>query len=354
MTRMATKRCLWSWSWAASLLSVWLLSAPNAYAQQTTAQSRSGGAIELVVYSARNEQLIQPLFAAYTRATGVKIRYTTAEAGVLIQRLQAEGARSPADILLTVDAGELWHASEKGLLRPLKSPLLEQNIPAYLRDPEGRWFGLSLRARAIFYHPQRVKESDLESYSGLAKPKWKNRLCLRTSKKVYNQSLVATLISRAGETQTEHVVRGWIENLAAPVFANDTQVIEAIAAGQCDVGIANTYYFGRLQKKRPDLAVKIYWPDAAEGGTHVNISGAGVTRHARHPAEAQRFLEWLSQGAAQQQFASINYEYPVNPAIELDPLVTRWGTLVPSIVPLTEAGRLQPAAVRLMDRAAYR
>ena len=354
MTRMTIKISVRSLFWAASLLSVGLLSAPIAYPQQPTAPSRSDDAIELVVYSARNEQLIQPLFAAYTRATGVKIRYTTAEAGVLIQRLQAEGARSPADILLTVDAGELWHASEKGLLRPLKSPLLEQNIPAYLRDPDGRWFGLSLRARAIFYHPQRATVSELKSYAGLAEPKWKGRLCLRTSKKVYNQSLVATLISRDGERQTEHVVRGWIQNLAAPVFANDTQVIEAIAAGQCDVGIANTYYFGRLQNKRSDLAVKIFWPDATQGGTHVNISGAGVTRHAPHPVEAQRFLEWLSQGAAQQQFAGINYEYPVNPATDLDPLVESWGALVPSAVPLTDAGRLQPAAVRLMDRAAYR
>jgi iron(III) transport system substrate-binding protein len=311
-------------------------------------------AAELVVYSARNEQLIQPLFEAYTRETGVRIRYSTAEAGVLIQRLKAEGSRSPADILLTVDAGELWHASENGLLRPLNSPLLERSIPSYLRDPEGRWFGLSMRARAIFYHPERVDPKTLSSYAALADSQWKNRLCLRTSKKVYNQSLVATLISREGERETEAIVRGWVANLAAPVFANDTQVIEAIAAGQCDVGIANTYYFGRLQSKRAQIPVKIFWPSAAQGGTHVNISGAGVTRYSPQPEAAQRFIEWLAQGPAQERFASINYEYPVNPSIVPDPLVAGWGSLVPSPVPLIEAGRLQPAAVRLMDRAGYR
>lgn len=308
----------------------------------------------LVVYSARNEQLIKPLFDAYTRETGIEIRYTTAEAGVLIQRLQAEGARSPADILLTVDAGELWHASEKGLLRPLDSPILQRNVPAYLRDPQARWFGLSMRARAIFYHPQRVDVARLKDYSDLADPQWRGRLCLRTSKKVYNQSLVATLISRQGEAQTERDVRGWIANLAAPVFANDTQVIEAIAAGQCDVGIANTYYFGRLQRDRPDIPVRIFWPAATAGGTHVNISGAGVTATSRQPAAAQRLIEWLSAGAAQQKFASLNFEYPVNPAVTIDPLVAAWGEFSPSPINLIEAGRLQPAAVRLMDRAGYR
>lgn len=308
----------------------------------------------LVVYSARNEQLIKPIFEAYTRETGIEIRFTTADAGVLIQRLQAEGNRSPADILLTVDAGELWHAGDKGLLRPLNSAVLARNVPAYLRDPENRWFGLSMRARAIFYHPDRVDPKQLKDYAGLADPQWRGRLCLRTSKKVYNQSLVATLISRQGEEKTERDVRGWINNLAAPVFANDTQVIEAIAAGQCDVGVANTYYFGRLQRDRRDIPVRIFWPSAETGGTHVNISGAGVTASSRQPAAAQRFLEWLSAGTAQQKFASLNFEYPVNPATPIDPLVAAWGEFAPSPINLIEAGRLQPAAVRLMDRAAYR
>ncbi|MCX7676756.1 MAG: extracellular solute-binding protein, partial [Alteraurantiacibacter sp.] len=203
----------------------------------------------LVVYSARNEQLIKPIFDAYTKETGVAIRFTTGDAAVLIERLAAEGRNSPADILMTVDAGELWNAAERGLLRPVHSRTLLRNIPLHLRDPQHRWFGFSQRARTIVYSTARVDPKQLSTYEALAGPQWKGRLCLRTSKKVYNQSLVATMIAAHGEKQTEQVVRGWVANLATDVFANDTQLLEAIAAGQCDVGIVNTYYFGRIVKE---------------------------------------------------------------------------------------------------------
>jgi len=308
----------------------------------------------LVVYSARNEQLIKPVFDAYTRETGVEVRFTTGDAAVLIERLAAEGRNSPADLLMTVDAGELWNAAERGLLRPVPSKVLERNIPAHLRDPGRRWFGLSQRARTIVYSPQRVDARRLSTYQALAAPEWKGRLCLRTSKKVYNQSLVATLIAADGEQQTEQVVRGWVANLATDVFANDTQLLEAIAAGQCDVGIVNTYYYGRIVKERPDFPVKVFWANQGAGGTHVNISGAGVTQHSRNGAAATRFLEWLSAGKAQQHFAAVNLEYPANPAATIDPIVASWGRFKASPINVSEAGRLQPAAVRLMDRAGYR
>jgi iron(III) transport system substrate-binding protein len=308
----------------------------------------------LVVYSARNEQLIKPVFDAYTRETGVEIRFTTGDAAVLIERLAAEGRNSPADLLMTVDAGELWNAAQRGLLRPVPSKVLERNIPAHLRDPGQRWFGLSQRARTIVYSPQRVDARRLGTYQALAAPEWQGRLCLRTSKKVYNQSLVASMIAADGEPQTEQVVRGWVANLATDVFANDTQLLEAIAAGQCDVGIVNTYYYGRLFKERPDLPVKVFWANQGSGGTHVNISGAGVTRHSRNGAAATRFLEWLSAGRAQQHFAAANLEYPANPAAAIDPIVASWGRFKASPINVSEAGRLQPAAVRLMDRAGYR
>jgi iron(III) transport system substrate-binding protein len=308
----------------------------------------------LVVYSARNEQLIKPVFDAYTRETGVEVKFTTGDAAVLIERLAAEGRNSPADLLLTVDAGELWNAAQRGLLQPVKSATLAGNVPAHLRDPEGRWYGLSMRARTIFYSPQRVDARTLSTYEALAQPSWKGRLCLRTSKKVYNQSLVAMMISRDGEAKTEQVVRGWVSNLATEVFANDTALLEAIAAGQCDVGIANTYYFGRIVKERPDFPVKPFWANQASGGVHVNISGAGVTRHSRRAAAATRFLEWLSGPAAQAHFAAVNMEFPVNPAAAVDPVVKSWGSFEPSLINVAEAGRLQPAAVRLMDRAGYR
>ena len=308
----------------------------------------------LVVYSARNEQLIKPVFDAYTRETGVEIRFTTGDAAVLIERLAAEGRNSPADVLLTVDAGELWNAAERGLLRPVRSSVLERNVPAHLRDPGHSWFGLSQRARTIVYSPQRVDARKLGTYEALAAPEWKGRLCLRTSKKVYNQSLVATMIAAHGERETEQVVRGWVANLATDVFAYDTQLLEAIAAGQCDVGIVNTYYYGRIVKERADFPVKLFWANQGAGGTHVNISGAGVTKHSRNAAAATRFLEWLSAGKAQQHFAAVNMEYPANPAAAIDPLVASWGKFKASPVNVSAAGRLQPAAVRLMDRAGYR
>ncbi|MGA1080132.1 MAG: extracellular solute-binding protein [Steroidobacteraceae bacterium] len=308
----------------------------------------------LVVYSARNEQLIKPLFDRYTRETGIEVRFTTADAAVLIERIAAEGRNSPADILMTVDAGELWRATARGLLRPLQSRVLVDNIPAHLRDPEGRWFGLSMRARTLAYDPRKVDAASLSTYEALAEPRWKGKLCLRTSKKVYNQSLVAMLIAQQGEARTEQVVRGWIANLAAPVFANDTQLLEAIAAGQCEVGIVNTYYLGRILKDRPEFPVKLYWANQGSGGVHVNISGAGVVTTSRQPAAAQRFLEWLSAGEAQRFFAAVNAEYPANPAVGLDPLVAGWGTFESSQINLGKAGTLQPQAVRLMDRAGYR
>jgi iron(III) transport system substrate-binding protein len=255
---------------------------------------------------------------------------------------------------MTVDAGELWNASERGLLRPVESATLERNIPAHLRDAEGRWFGFSMRARTIAYSTARVNPASLSTYEALAGPEWKGRLCLRTSKKVYNQSLVATMIASGGEPATERIVRGWVGNLATDVFANDTQLLEAIAAGQCDVGIVNSYYYGRILKQRPDFPVKLFWANQGAGGTHVNISGAGVTATSRNAAAATRFLEWLSAGDAQAHFAAVNMEYPANPAAAVDPLVKSWGGFQPSLVNMIEAGRLQPAAVRLMDRAGYR
>ena len=309
---------------------------------------------EVVVYSARNEHLIKPLFDRYTAETGVPIKYITDKAGPLLQRLRAEGKRTPADLLITVDAGNLWHAAESGVLAEIDSAALAANVPANLRDPGGRWFGLSERARTIVYSTERVQPTDLSSYEDLAEPQWKGRLCLRTSKKVYNQSLVATLIARHGETQAEQIVRGWVDNLAAAPFSNDTKAMQAVAAGQCDVTIVNTYYFGRLQKQQPDIKLGLFWANQDSSGTHINVSGAGVTRHAKHPEAARKLLEWLSSEAAQGEFATRNMEFPVNPKVAADEVVTAWGGFKADELNVNEAGRLQSAAIRLMDRAGYR
>ena len=308
----------------------------------------------IVVYSARAEQLIQPIFDAWTAETGIPVRYTTDSEQPLIQKLLAEGETSPADLLLTVDAGNLWYAADRGVLRPFWSETLEANIPAHLRDPDNMWFGLSVRARTIVYDTRTVDPAELSDYAGVAEETWRGRLCLRTSEKVYSQSLVAMLIAQYGEERTEEIVRGWVANLATDVFSNDTRLIEAIAAGQCEVGIVNTYYFGRLQKENPDIPVAVFWPAADTGGVHVNVSGAGITRHAKNVEGAQALLEWMSGPAAQKLFGGENMEYPANPAVEPDPIVAAWGSFDPSPMNVAQAGYLQADAVRLMDRAGYR
>lgn len=309
---------------------------------------------EVVVYSARKEHLIKPLFDAYTKKTGVKIKYITDKEAPLLVRLKAEGANTPADILFTVDAGNLWKAAENGILAAVQSETLQKNIPAHLRDPQGRWFGLSVRARTIVYSTDRVKPGELSTYEDLADKKWKGRLCLRTSKKVYNQSLVAMMIARLGEETTARVVKGWVTNLATAPFSNDNKVMEAIAAGQCDVGIVNTYYFGRLKKKKPAIKLALHWPNQSDSGVHVNISGAGVTKHAKHRAQAIKLLEWLSDKQAQQMFTDINMEYPVLKGINPSKLVKSWGEFKQDQINVARAGELQVKAVMLMDKVGYR
>lgn len=309
---------------------------------------------EVVVYSARNEQLIKPLFDAYTKETGTKIKFITDKESALLERLKAEGARTPADVLITVDAGNLWLAAKEGVLAKTKSKTLEANVPAHLRDPDGYWFGLSIRARTLVYSTNKVKPAELSTYEDLADPKWKGRLCLRTSKKVYNQSLVAMMIARLGEQKTEEIVRGWVANLATDVFPDDTKEMEAIAAGQCDVGIVNTYYYGRLMKKKPELSLALFWPNQQDRGVHVNVSGAGITAHAKHRAAAVKLLEWLSSEKAQNLYADVDMEYPVNPKVKPVPAVAAWGAFKQDTINVAEAGKRQAEAVKLMDRAGYK
>ncbi|HSW52519.1 MAG TPA: Fe(3+) ABC transporter substrate-binding protein [Sulfuricaulis sp.] len=325
------------------LLSLAMLSSVTAYA-----------ADELVVYSARNEQLIKPLFDAYTAETGTQIKFITDKEGPLLERLKAEGKSTPADMLITVDAGNLWLAAKEGVLAQVDSKTLKRNIPAHLRDPDNRWFGLSVRARTIVYSTGRVKPEELSTYEALGDARWKDRLCLRTSKKVYNQSLVAMMIARHGEAKTEAIVKSWVANLKTDPFPDDTRLMEAILAGQCDVGIVNTYYFGRLEKKQPGLPLALFWPNQRDRGVHVNVSGAGITAHAPHRAAAVKFLEWLSSEKAQNLFADENMEYPANPRIKPHAGVAAWGKFKQDNINVSKAGSLQAKAVMLMDRAGYK
>jgi iron(III) transport system substrate-binding protein len=312
----------------------------------------SAQAPEVVVYSARHYGQ-EAAFDAFTKKTGINVKILAGQTGELFERLKAEAERTPADVLVTVDAGNLWNAARAGLLAKVDSPELLANVPAHLRDPEQRWFGLTVRARTIMYNTQKVKPAELSTYEALGDPRWKGRLCLRPSSYIYNQSMLATLIKRHGEAKAEEIVRGWVANQPT-LIQGDTKVLEAIAAGQCDVGIANHYYLARILAKNAAFPVAPFWANQATTGTHVNISGAGVTAHGKNKANAIKFLEFLSSPEAQQLFADLSFEYPANPQAGVNPLVARFGKFKQDDINIAAAGELQPAAVKLADRAGYK
>ena len=309
---------------------------------------------ELVVYSSRSEELIKPLLDAYTTETGIQITLFTDKVEPLLQRLISEGESSPVDLLITTDAGSLWHAARAGILQHVDSKVLRDNIPEQYRDPNMHWFGLSVRARTIVYSTERVSPRELSSYESLGSPIWKDRLLLSTSRSIYNQSLVALLLTDLGKNLTEVVVRSWVNNLAIEPLSDDTKVMEAILDGQGDVGIVNNYYFGRLLKKKPDLKLAIFWPNQETSGVYVNVSGAGVVRYSRHRKEAIDFIEWLSSEKAQNLFADANFEYPVNPKVTAHSYVAAWGEFKASEQNLAIIGLLQDEAVRIIDAAGYK
>lgn len=322
----------------------------------TLAQAAQPQAV--TVYSARIEALLKPTLDEYTKQTGVKINLLTDSGGALTERLAAEGASTPADVLITVDVGNLWNVAERGLFQKVDSPALNANVPANFRDPGNRWWGLSERSRTIFYAADRVKPEQLSTYEDLAGPKWKGKLCLRTSKQAYTQSLVAMLIAKHGVAKTETIVKGWVNNLAADVFTNDTSLLKALASGQCEVGIVNTYYYGRILDKEPNFGkqVKLFWANQGkdEGGAHVNLSGAGVTKHAKNPEGARKLLEWLSSANVQTAYTHGTFESPINPKAEVDPIVKAWGKFTPSPLNASDIGSKQAEAIKLLDRVGYR
>jgi iron(III) transport system substrate-binding protein len=272
----------------------------------------------------------------------------------LIEMMNREKDNSPADIFLTVDAGNLWYAASQNLFQEIKSDTLLKNIPEHLRDEKNLWFGLSIRARVIVYNTNKVKPEELKNYADLADKKWKGKLALRKSSSVYNQSLVAILIAIYGEDETSKIVSGWVNNLALDVLDNDTKVMEAISVGLADVGIVNTYYYGRLMKENPKLPLKLFFPDEINKGVHVNISGAGVLKYSKNKEESIKFLEWMTEENAQKILADINMEYPVNPKFKANDFVISWGEFIQCKVPLTKAGDLQGDAVRLMEKCKYK
>jgi len=313
------------------------------------------------LYSARNEALIKPMLDKFTAKTGIEVKLITSKADALLKRLETEGRNTPADVLLTTDAGRLHRAKEAGVLQPVKSDLLNSAIPAQYRDVDGYWFGLSLRARPIVYAKDRVNpEKELSTYEALADTAMKGRICIRSSDNIYNQSLVASMISTRGEAATEIWAKGFVKNFARPPKGGDRDQIKAVAAGQCDVAVINTYYLGvmlagdKADEREAGEKVAIYWPNQSDRGAHVNVSGAGVTAHAKHRDNAIKLLEFLASEEAQAWYASVNHEYPVIDKVESSKLLNSWGEFKADTINLTELGRLNADAVRLMDRAGWR
>ena len=308
---------------------------------------------EVNVYSARSHYGSEPAFELFTEKTGIKVNFFMGNNNEVFERLRAEGANTRADVMVTVDAGNLWNAAREGLLMPIESELLMKNVPAHLRDPENRWFGLAVRARTIMYSTERVNSSELSTYAALADPKWKGRICLRTSNSIYNQSLLASAIGVHGEAAVEKMIGGWVAN-EPEIVNSDRPVLRAIAAGQCDIGITNSYYLARILAKEPDLPVAPFWANRETTGTHVNISGAGVTKYAKNKENAVRLLEFMTSAEAQKTLAASSFEYPANPAAEPHPILKGWGVFKQEQVGVAAAGENQAAAIKLADRAGYR
>jgi iron(III) transport system substrate-binding protein len=315
---------------------------------------------EVNIYSYRQPFLIEPLLKAFTEQTGIKTNVVFAEKG-LVERLQHEGRNSPADILLTSDIGPLFDATEKDLFANVKSEKIERNVPSQFRDPEGRWVGLTSRARIIYASNERVKAGEIKSYEELADPKWKGRICTRSGKHTYNLSLIASMIAHHGEAETETWLKGVKDNLAQKPQGNDRAQVKAIKEGVCDLSLGNTYYFGHMltNEKEPEqkewaAAVNLVFPNQADRGTHMNISGAGIAKNAPHPVEAQKLLEFLTEQDAQQYYASANFEFPVRPKTPKSDVVEKFmGDFKGDEINLQSVSQLRSAASKLVDKVGF-
>jgi iron(III) transport system substrate-binding protein len=308
---------------------------------------------DVQVYTARHYDL-EEAFGKFTDETGITVEFISGDDSELLERLKAEGEDTPADIFMTVDAGNLWNAARQGELAELDSSALEEAVPEDLRDPQGRWFGLAMRARTITYNPQNVDPSEFDAedtYAGLADPKWKGRLCMRDATASYTQSLVASLIDLHGRERALEIVEGWVANDVS-VMSNDILLLESIDAGACDVGINNHYYLARLLEEDPDLDVDLFWASQEGAGTHVNVSGAGVVEGSDNPEQAQQLLEWLA-GDGQNAFVDANHEFPVNPSTEPESLIAGFGPFERMPLNAEAYGDLNAEAIDLLAEAGY-
>jgi iron(III) transport system substrate-binding protein len=314
----------------------------------------------LNLYSSRHYQTDEALYANFTKKTGIKVNRIEANEDALLERLKNEGARSPADVLVTVDAGRLWRAEQMGLFQPVKSAVLAERIPGELRHPDGLWFAFSVRARPVFYLKGSVDPKQIRDYEDLADPKWKGKVCIRSSSNMYNLSLMSSMIAGIGPVKAEEWARGVVANFARSPKGGDTDQLKAVAAGECQVAVANTYYYVRLMKSgRPDERavaekVGVIFPNQSGRGTHVNVSGAGVMKHAPNRDSAVKFLEYLASAEAQAYFANGNNEYPAAGKVHDNRELASLGEFRKDSLNVTVLGKNQAAAQQIYDRAGWK
>jgi iron(III) transport system substrate-binding protein len=312
------------------------------------------------LYSARKEALIKPLLDKFTQQTGISVNLVTGKADNLITRLKSEGKYSPADLLLTTDVGRLYRAKQQGLTQVISESEAIAKLPNNFRDEQGHWLSLSLRARPIMASADVVASQSITTLEDLTKPEWKGRVCIRSSSNIYNQSMVASLIAQLGESATEEWVNGLVKNFARPPQGGDRDQIKAVAAGLCDVAIANTYYLaGMLSSddettKQQAKKVKVIWPNQADRGAHINISGVALAKNAPNKAAAVKLIDFLLSEESQSWYAKTNHEYPVLAGIPRSELLQSFGTFKTEQVPLGKLGELNAAAVQMMDRAGWK
>ncbi|AQA17988.1 Fe(3+) ABC transporter substrate-binding protein [Halioglobus japonicus] len=312
------------------------------------------------VYSARKEALIKPLLDQFSESSGIKVNLVTGKGDALLTRLKNEGRNTPADVLITTDAGRLYRAEEAGVLQAISSENLDAAIPEHLRSDDGYWYGLSVRARAIVYAKDRVQPSELSTYEALATPEWKGRVCIRSSGNIYNQSLVAGMLATQGADKTAAWLENFVPNFARPPQGGDRDQIAAVAAGQCDVAVVNSYYFGGMingsdtAQREAAAKVAIFWPNQNDRGTHINVSGAGVTAASDNVAQAIALIEFLTTEDSQSWYAQTNNEFPAREGVQASELLESWGEFKADQVDVTELGERNATAVMAMDRAGWK
>lgn len=311
---------------------------------------------EVNVYSLRQPFLIEPMLDAFTEKTGIEVNVVFAKKGV-IERLKAEGANSPADVILTVDIGRLKDAIDADVVAPVEDATIAANIPEAFRDPEGRWVALTTRARIIYASKDRVKPGEITSYEQLADPKWKGRICTRSGKHPYNVALISAMVAHHGEAETESWLTAVKGNLARKPQGNDRAQVKAIHEGECDIAVGNSYYFGKMLENPDQKAWAnssyLVFPTIGDGGTHVNISGMALAKNAPNKDNALKLMRFLTDEQAQKMYAELNYEYPANPTVPWSEMVRSWGTFTPDTLALSAVAELRGDAVKMVDRVDY-